>query len=41
MLAMYTFCKSCVTNELASLYYVTFIEPLAIFPTEDLSFGSE
>jgi hypothetical protein len=32
------FCKSYVENDLVSLHYVTFIEPLAIFPTEALSF---
>jgi hypothetical protein len=35
------FCKSCVKTDLASLHYVSFIEPLAIFPTKALSFDSE
>jgi hypothetical protein len=35
------FHKSCVTTDLASLHYVTFIESLAIFSTKTLSFDSE
>jgi hypothetical protein len=35
------FCKSCAKTNLVSLHYVTFIEPLAIFPTKALSFDSK
>jgi hypothetical protein len=35
------FYTSCVKTDLASLHYVTFIEPLAVFPTEAQSFDSE
>jgi hypothetical protein len=40
-MAMDLFCKSCVETDLASLHYVTFIEPLVVFPTEALSFNFE
>jgi hypothetical protein len=34
------FCKSYVKTDLASLHYVTFIEPLVVFPMEAMSFDS-
>jgi hypothetical protein len=34
------FYKSCVETDLASLHYVTFVEPLTVLPTEALSFDS-
>jgi hypothetical protein len=40
-MAMDQFYKSCMKTDLASLHYVTFIEPLAIFPTEVVSFAPE
>jgi hypothetical protein len=39
--AMNIFSKSYTTSDLASLHYVKFIEPLAISPSEALSFDSE
>jgi hypothetical protein len=33
--------KSYVETDLVSLHYVTFVESLAVFPTEALSFNSE
>jgi hypothetical protein len=33
--------KSCVEIDLASLHYITFMEPIAVFPTEALSFHSD
>jgi hypothetical protein len=41
LVIMNTFCKSCVDTDLASLHYVTFIEPFVISPKEALSFSSE
>jgi hypothetical protein len=38
---MNTLYKSYVDTNLASLHYITFIEPFAISPKEALSFGSE
>jgi hypothetical protein len=38
LVAMDHFYKSFVETDLAFLHYVTFIEPLAIFSTEALSF---
>jgi hypothetical protein len=35
------FCKSCVETDLASLHYITFIEPLIVLSTKTLSFDSE
>jgi hypothetical protein len=35
------FYKSCVETDLASLHYITFIEPLIVLSTETLSFDSE
>jgi hypothetical protein len=35
------FYKSYAEIDLASLHYITFIEPLAVFPMEKLSFDSE
>jgi hypothetical protein len=40
-MTMDQFYKSCVKTDLASLHYVTFIEPLAVFPTEVVSFTPE
>jgi hypothetical protein len=34
-------CKSNVETDFITLHYVTFIEPLAIFPTEVMSFDFE
>jgi hypothetical protein len=39
--AMDYFYKSCAKMHLATLHYVTFIEPFGVFPTEALSFDSE
>jgi hypothetical protein len=39
--AMNLFCKSYDKTDLASLHYVIFIEPLAVMPTEFLSFACE
>jgi hypothetical protein len=41
LMAMDPFCKSCVTTNLASIHYVTFIEPLVVFSTEAMSFDSK
>jgi hypothetical protein len=41
LVAMDHFYKSYTENDLASLHYVTFIEPLAVFLTEALSFDSD
>jgi hypothetical protein len=41
LVAMDPFCKSYAEIDLASLHYVTFIEPLVIIPMESLSFGFE
>jgi hypothetical protein len=41
LMAMDPFCKSCVTTDLASLHYITFIEPLVVFSTEAPSFDSK
>jgi hypothetical protein len=35
------FCKTNIKTDLATLHYMTFIEPLTIFSTEALSFDSE
>jgi hypothetical protein len=35
------FCKSYTKIDLISLHYVTYIEPLAVMPTESLSFDLE
>jgi hypothetical protein len=40
LVAMDSFCKTYVEIDLTSLQYVTFIEPLAVCPTEALSFDS-
>jgi hypothetical protein len=39
--AIDTFYKSYGATDLASLHYVTFIEPFAVLPTETLSFDFE
>jgi hypothetical protein len=41
MVAIDPFRNSYVDADLVSLYYVTFIEPLVVLPTEALSFDSE
>jgi hypothetical protein len=41
LVTMDLFDKSNAETNLASLHYVTFIEPLVIFPTEALSFNLE
>jgi hypothetical protein len=41
LVTMDHFCKSNAKTNLATLHYVTFIEPLAVFPAEALSFDSE
>jgi hypothetical protein len=38
LVAMDSSCKTYVKTDLASLHYVTFIEPLVVCPTEALSF---
>jgi hypothetical protein len=38
LVAMNHFCKSYAKTDLATLYYVIFIEPLAVFPMETQSF---
>jgi hypothetical protein len=38
---MNIFFKSYIDTNLASLHYVTFIKPLAVFPMEALSFDCE
>jgi hypothetical protein len=40
LVAMEPSCKTYVETDLASLHYITFIESLAICPTEALSFDS-
>jgi hypothetical protein len=40
-MAIDPFCKSCIKTDLTSLHYVTFMEPLAIFPIEALPFDSK
>jgi hypothetical protein len=40
-MAIDPFCKSCIKTDLTSLHYVTFLEPLAIFPIEALPFDSK
>jgi hypothetical protein len=39
--AMDSSCKTYVETDLISLHYVTFIEPLVVYPTEALSFDSD
>jgi hypothetical protein len=41
LVAMDTFCKSYGATNLASLHYVTFIEPFAILPMEAMPFDFE
>jgi hypothetical protein len=41
LVAMDPFCKLYGTTDLASLHYVTFIEPFAVLPMDALSFDSE
>jgi hypothetical protein len=41
LVQMDLFYKSNVETALATLHYITFIESLAVFPTEELSFNSE
>jgi hypothetical protein len=41
LVAMDHFCKTYVETDLASLHYITFIEPLTICPMEAKSFDSD
>jgi hypothetical protein len=41
LVAMDSSCKTYVETDLISLHYVTFIEPLVVYPTEALSFDSD
>jgi hypothetical protein len=41
LVAMNTFCISFIDTDLASLHYITSIEPFVVSPKEALSFGIE